>query len=233
MFSFARVLCSLAIIFTAIFLPAQTGFSGDIVDMEKPGFPTLAKIYFDQGKRRLEMQSASGDDSIILSLAHATATKRGTHMRIGGSGDAIILDLTSQNSIVLWPQQKAYNQSPLKRVTPIELYGLYAFVHPTDVENACAEWMKRAGAEGESCRKVGSETINGRSAVKYELSCYDQVCRLWIDRNLHVLVKRESKWNSTELRNIQEGPQPESLFEVPVGYSWKNPAGIIRPTEPN
>jgi hypothetical protein len=45
-------------------------------------------------------------------------------------------------------------------------------------------------------------------------------------------VKRETKWNSTELRNIQEGPQPTSLFEVPVGYSSKTLGGIIRLSEP-
>ena len=62
------------------------------------------------------------------------------------------------------------------------------------------------GAEGETCRNLGHETLNGHDTVKYELSCYGEVCRLWIDRKLRVLVERESKWNSTELRNIWEGP---------------------------
>jgi hypothetical protein len=115
---------------------------------------------------------------------------------------------------------------------PTELFGLYVFVQPTDVDNACAEWMRRPGAEGETCRNLGGETINGRSTVKYELSCYGELCRLWIDRSLHALVKRETKWNSTELRNIQEGPQPPSLFELPVGYRRKNIGGNIRPSWP-
>jgi hypothetical protein len=79
---------------------------------------------------------------------------------------------------------------------------------------------------------LGHETLNGHDTVKYELSCYGEVCRLWIDRKLRVLVKRESKWNSTELRNIRVEPQPPSLFDVPAGYSSTTFSGIIRPTEP-
>jgi hypothetical protein len=214
------------------FASGQTEFSADIVDLQKPGTPTLAKIYFAKDKRRIEMQSASGDDSIIMRISQPTSTKKGVHMQVGGREDAIIMDLANRTSTILWPKQKDYAQAPLMTLTPTELYGLYAFVQPADVDNACPEWMRRKGAEGESCRKVGTETENGRSTVEYELSCYGEVCHLWIDRNLHVLVKRETKWNSTELRNIQEGPQPPGLFDVPKGYSTKTLGGVIRRTEP-
>ena len=41
----------------------------------------------------------------------------------------------------------------------------------------------------------------------------------WIDRKLRFLVKTESaKGRGMELRNIQEGPQQASLFEIPAGY---------------
>jgi len=67
---------------------------------------------------------------------------------------------------------------------------------------------------------------------RYELSCYGEICRLWIDRTLHALVKRETVWNSTELRNISEGPQQPSLFEIPDGSSLENIDGIIQPSYP-
>jgi hypothetical protein len=187
------------------------------VDLQKTGTPILAKVYFSKDKKPIEMQDASGDDTIIMRLVQPTADKRGTHIQAGGRGDTVIMNFAAHTSTVLYPQERSYAKDSLKNPSPTELYGLYAFVQPTDVDNACAEWMPRAGAEGETCRNLGRETINGRSAVKYELSCYGEVCRLWIDRNLHALVKRETKWNSTELRNIQEGPAAIQLIR---GSCW-------------
>jgi hypothetical protein len=212
---------------------AQSEFSAEIVDLQKTGTPILAKVYFANDKKRIEMQDASGEDTIIVRLVQPTAARRGTDIQAGGRGDTIIMNFAAHTSTVLYPKERSYVEDSLKKLAPTEPYSLYAFVQPTDVDNACKEWMRRPSVEGgETCRNLGRETINGRSVVKYELSCYGEICRLWIDRNLHALVKRETKWNSTELRNIQEGPQPSNLFEVPVGYSSKNIGGIIRPGEP-
>jgi hypothetical protein len=209
---------------------AQSDFSAEIVDVQKPGTPTLARVYFANDKRRIEMQTASGDDTIMAKLDRTPAAGQVVHVSVGGGGDTIILDLAAHTSAVLWPTQKTYARA--KDVGPAELYGLYAYVHPADVDNACVEWMHRPGAEGETCRNLGHERLNGRDTVKYELSCYGEVCRLWIDRKLRVLIKRESKWNSTELRNICEEPQLPSLFDVPDDYSSTTLSGTIRPTEP-
>jgi hypothetical protein len=232
MFDHTRAVCFLVIVLAASITFAQTEFSADLVDLQKPGAPTLAKIYFVEDKRRIEMKAASGEDTIVVRVVQPTASKRGVHLQVGGRGDTIIMDLATNTSIVLWPGQKSYVQESLKKLAPAELYGLYAFIQPKNADDACREWMQRKGAEGESCRNLGGEMVNGRSTVKYELSCYGEVCRLWIDRSLHVLVKRETKWNGTELRNIQEGPQPASLFEVPAGYNSKTLGGIFRPTFP-
>ena len=43
---------------------AQTEYSADIVDIQKPGHPTLARLYDGRDERRLEMQS--GDDSSLV-----------------------------------------------------------------------------------------------------------------------------------------------------------------------
>jgi hypothetical protein len=217
---------------TAGIASAQPEFSAEIVDLRQAGTPTLAKVYFANDNKRIEMQDGSGEDTIIIKLAQPTVTKSGSHIQAGGRGDTIIMNFAAHTSTILFPQEKSYAEGSLKNMVPTELYGLYVFVQPTDVDNACAEWMRRPGAEGETCRNLGRETINRRSTVKYELSCYGEVCRLWIDRSLHALVKRETKWNSTELRNIQEGPQPPSLFELPVGYRRKNIGGNIRPSWP-
>jgi hypothetical protein len=227
-FSAAPASCIFAVFLALGVASAQSDFSAEIVDLQKTGTPTLAKVYFAKDRKRIEMQDASGDDAII---ARTTATKRGTHIQVGGRGDTIIMNFATLTSTVLFPQENKYAEGSLKNLVPSELYGLYALLQPMDVDNACTEWMRKPGAESETCRNLGLETINGRSAVKYELSCFGEVCRFWIDRNLHALVKRETKWSSTELRNIKEAPQPTSLFEVPAGYSSKNIGGIIRPME--
>lgn len=232
MFEATRLLHLVPLLLIANIISAQPEFSADLVDLQKRDSPVLARLYLGKDKRRIDMQSAGGDDTIYLRLVEPTAVKRGSHITVGGSGNAIIIDFASKTSTVLWPEQKKYVQRSLKQLVPSELYALYAFVQAADVDNACAEWMRRPGAAGESCKNMGSETVNGRATVKYELSCYSEICRLWIDRSLQVLVKRETKWNNTELRNIQASPQPGSLFEIPVGYESKTLGGFIRPTYP-
>ncbi len=103
-----------------------------------------------------------------------------------------------------------------------------AFFRAGDVENACGDWQKM-GHEGSSCHKVGSETVNGRSTVKYETTnASGDVSHFWLDPKLRFPVKWEGKSNSGELRNIQEGVQPASLFEIPAGFTKMDMGGMMQ-----
>jgi len=74
--------------------------------------------------------------------------------------------------------------------------------------------------QGRSCRRVGSDTVNGRSTIKYEGTSTDgDTSTFWLDPKLRFPVKWEGKNGGGELRNIQEGAQPANLFEVPAGYT--------------
>lgn len=232
MFALTRSSCLLSLLLAPGIAFAQGEFSADIVDLQKTGAPVLAKMYFAHDQRRIEMQAAAGDETAVITLAQSPDLKKRTEMRIQGRGNTIILNLANKTSILVRPQQRTYSQTPLGRMGPREMYGLYAFIQPKDVKNACVEWMQRPGAQSESCRNIGLETLNGRKTVEYDLSCYDEICHLWLDLNLRVLVKRTSKWTTTELRNIQEAAQPAILFQIPVGYTEENPGGIIRTSEP-
>ena len=110
--------------------------------MQKPGTPTLAKVYFANDKRRIEMHAASGDDTIMAKLDRTTVAGQVVHVSIGGGGDTIILDLAAHTSAVLWPTKKTYARA--KHVGQPSYTRLYAYVHPADVDNACVEWMHRA-----------------------------------------------------------------------------------------
>jgi len=224
--------CFLGSLIAASVAFGQIDFSAAIVDLQKPGNPVLAKLHFAKDKRRLDMQPASDDSSIVVLLSAPTLLKSGAELRLGGAGRAVILDLADQTTTVLIPDQKTYFHGRRLSMRASDLYWLYATIHPAHVDDACGEWMTGAAAVGETCRKVGEKMLNGRSAVEYELSCYGDFCRLWIDRELHALIKRETKWNSTELRNILEGPLDGSLFEVPPGYTEGRPSGVIQRSEP-
>jgi hypothetical protein len=95
----------------------------------------------------------------------------------------------------------------------------FNFFRAADVENACDEWRKLATKPGGSCRKIGNEAVNGRSTIKYEGTSADgDVSYVWIDPKLRFPVKWQGKNDGGEMRNIQEGPQPASLFLVPSDY---------------
>jgi uncharacterized protein DUF4412 len=199
----ARISCLITLMFAAGFVLAQAEFSGEIVDLQKPGTPAQAKIYFGKDKMRIESQG-------------------------GGprSGGAVIVNYATQTSIVLMAQQHMYMEMPAQAQNQRMAYAS-AFFRAGDVENACGDWQK-IGHQGASCRKVGDESVNGRSTVKYETTSNSgEVSHFWLDPKLRFPVKWQGKNSDGELRNIQEGTQPASLFEIPAGFTkFEMPAGM-------
>jgi hypothetical protein len=192
----ARTSCFLALMLAASFLVAQTEFSAEIVDLQKPGTPTQAKIYFAKDKIRVESQTG------------------GAH-----GGGAVIINFATQTSTVLMAQQHMYMEMPAQAQSQRMGYAS-AFFQAGDVENACGDWQKMGHNQGSSCHKVGNETVNGRNTVKYEsTNASGDVSHFWLDPKLRFPVKWEGKNSGGELRNIQEGGQPASLFEVPAGFT--------------
>jgi hypothetical protein len=203
-----RISYFLAFMLAASFALAQVEFSAEIVDLQKPGTPTLAKIYFAKDKMRIESEAAP---------AHG--------------GGVIIVNYATQTGIVLMTPQHIYMEMPAQAQSQRMAYAS-AFFQAGDVGNACGDWQKM-GHQGNSCRKVGSETVNGRSTVKYETTnASGEVGHFWLDPKLRFPVKWQGKSNSGELRNIQDGAQPPSLFEIPAGFTkLQIPAGITQPPQ--
>ena len=201
----ARISCFLGLMLAASFVLAQMEFSAEIVDLQKPGTPTMAKIYFAKDKIRIESQAGGP--------------------RAGG---AIIMNFATQTSIVLMAQQHMYMEMPAQAQSQRMGYAS-AFFQAGDVENACGDWQKM-GHQGASCHKVGNEAINGRDTVKYETTnASGDVSHFWLDPKLRFPVKWQGKNNDGELRNIQEGTQPANLFEAPAGFTKMNmPGGMMQ-----
>jgi hypothetical protein len=199
-------------------------YSADIVDLAKPGAPTLAKIWVTKDKKRIEFQPASGDRALVSHLAPAPPDNKSLDVHISGVGKTIILDLANKKSVILEPEQKAYIDRNWGDPAPSDLYRMYLFLPPlVNLEDACAEWVPIVN--GARCKKAGYELVDGRRTIKYELTAGRDILSLWVDTRLHTLAKRKNNWTDTELRNVHEGQQPPSLFEIPAGYmSW--PLGI-------
>jgi hypothetical protein len=91
-------------------------------------------------------------------------------------------------------------------------------------EDACADWQK-ASSQKIDCKKVGSDNVNGRPAVKYEnkIASDSAVSAIWIDSALKYVVKWEGAQTGAELQNIKEGKQAADLFKVPIDYNPVQP----------
>jgi len=190
-----RVFIFLTLIFAMTSLTFSQDFSAEMFDLRR-GRTDSVKIFVDGSKVRMEPQGKGKDAQIF------------------------IWDTAGQKSYVLAPARHMYMEigsSMLQRA--INLW------RPANVEDACPDWLKVSqqlgpGEKQATCRKVGDEVVNGRSAVKYEgVSPDGKKGEVWLDVKVRYLVKVNSPdGGGMELRNIQEGPSDPSLFEVPPGY---------------
>ncbi len=189
-----RTSCLMGLLLLASFALAQTEFSAEIVNTARDGNPVQAKIYFAKDKMRFEP---------------AEKDQRGM--------GAFILNMTTQTSTMLMDQQHMYMEMPAQMANQRNAYN---FFRTGDAENACTDWLAQPWNKGGTCHKVGSETLNGRSTVKYEgTNAKGESGTVWLNPKLRFPVKWQAKNGGGELRNIQEGTQPASLFAVPAGYT--------------
>ena len=183
--------CLFSLLLVACFAVAQSDFSADVFDNRQPDSPK-AKIY--AGKEKIRFESKEKDP-------------RG--------GGAFIMNMATHTSVVVMDQQHMYMEMPMQMAAQRNPY----FFRAEDVDDVCADWLKLEWNKGGSCHKVGSETVNGRSAVKFEgTNSKGEAGTVWMDPKLRFPVKWQGKNGGGELRNIQQTSQPSSLFEIPSGY---------------
>lgn len=181
-------------------------FSADVLN-KKTDNSGVKKLYASKDKVRLELE--------------------GRNTSFGPT--ALILDEGQRRPIALMTERHMYMEAPQVMAAPL----VAQFWRVSDVNDACPQWKKASEQAGPnknwgSCTKVGSDSLNGRSAVKYEgVSTRGEKSWVWVDAKLHCVVKTDGAAGSIELQNIQEGPQPASLFEVPAGYT-KFDMGMMR-----
>lgn len=155
-----------------------------------------------------------GSGHVVKSKVYMSANKvREDPQESGAANEQAysILDLAQRTSTVVNVGQQVYLQKPATQ-QDLQFFASGASPCPP------------AGA---TCKDDGSETLNGRTAEKWEISQSVQgqtlLTRVWVDSKLHVWTKVESMAGATlvisnELQDIQEGSQPASLFVIPPGF---------------
>lgn len=205
-----RTLCFSCLVGFLLFsnLLLAQDFSADIVNSQKMG---LKKIYATKNKVRFE-----GSEGPQQGMGPVT----------------VIVDEAQNRFFFLFSQRHMYMDSlPMAMKTPL----ITRLWHVDDVDDACTQWKKvadeaKTNENWGSCTKVGNDTVNGRNTVKYEgVSNKGDKNHFWVDRKLHCVIKTdEGSGGGFELRNIQEGSQPASLFEVPAGYTKFDMGAMMR-----
>jgi hypothetical protein len=195
--SMVRVCFGMGVLFAASLVVAQD-FSADVVKAKNSDF---SKVYSSNGKARFEFEKQN---------------------QMMGSVAAIV-DEAQHKFVLMLPERRMYMDTwPTMMNKPTILQ----YWHVEDVNDACPQWKKLAEQMDTyknwgSCTKIGSDTLNGRSTVKYEgVSNKGEKNYIWVDTKLHSVIKMDGgTGGGIELTNIKEGSQPASLFEVPAGYT--------------
>jgi len=132
----------------------------------------------------------------------------------------IITTFATQTVDIIMPQQRMYMEHRAGE-NPMHRGPNTSDVHPYDPKNPCAS------DPGSTCKNMGTETINGRSADHWQITHKDgTVSDIWIDNSLHFPIKTVSGGTTWQLTNIKEGPQEPSLFQVPAGYHKMDITGM-------
>jgi hypothetical protein len=133
----------------------------------------------------------------------------------GLNGTVLLVNVEDQIAVAMFPSRKSYE---ILTSPPSEYFSV---ANPDD---ACADWQQ-ASSRKISCKKVGSEAVNGRPAVKYQNpdAAASEVSVIWIDAALKYVIKWEGAQTGAELQNIKEGQQSADLFKVPRDFNPVEP----------
>jgi hypothetical protein len=198
-----RLLVAILLSLLSLPLLAQEDFSADIVNTKDGGSQNHARVYVTKDKWRIE------------------------GLQEGRMGGAVITNLATRMSDILITDRKVYMEFPQGQGPAGQ--RMWSFYHARDIDNACTEWLKLPYNQGGTCHKVGSDTVNGRSTVRYTgTNSKGETGSVWFDKKISFPIKWEGeKGGSGELQNIKEGSQPAALFEIPSDYQkFQMPGGM-------
>ncbi len=167
-----------------------------------------------------DLSTSSGGGHESTGKIYVGEQKIRMDMNTPGHSTGIITDMATQTSYVLMPQQKMYMEINSKMKRDPHTPDLRAY----DPSNPCATQPDM------TCKKAGTETVNGRSCDKWEFTSKSrgQTQTVWIDQKLHFPIKTVSSDGGLwELKNVKEGAPDASLFQIPAGYQKMDMGGMM------
>ena len=164
------------------------------------------------------MQRASGAPETRGKLYRGAGALR-LEASDGGSdrarGVILIYDVARNVTYFLNPAMKAYvERAGSEAGGPLALFAAQR-------DNPCA--LAAQVAKDVTCQHLGTETVNGRSAEKWETTQTRGGRRIteyaWVDPEWHIAVQWVTEDHKNgHLANVRLGPQPAALFVLPSDY---------------
>jgi outer membrane lipoprotein-sorting protein len=182
---------------SAFAFQAPQPFSADMSTTSANGNLNMAgKVYFSLPRMRIDM----------------TDSGHGQAAGPMGGKMSMIVDGNAKMMYMLMTEQHMYMEFSTDQTSPMtqRMPKYQDMFHGSD---PCA------GREGTTCKKLGTETVNGRSCDKWEITEKSgKTETFWMDQKLHFPIKVVAGDITTNYTNIKEGAQDASLFKVPDGY---------------
>ena len=188
---------------SALYAQMPQPFSADMTTTMAGGQQKMSgKIYFSPPKMRFDM----------------TAMPESHGQSPFGGNMSMIIDGSTQSSYMLMPQQQMY----------MEFHGTSDRMNPGARNlNDLVSGKGMCGGQDATCKKLGTEVVNGRSCDKWERTDANGKSTIWVDQKLHFPIRvQEAKGTTTDFTNVKEGAQDASLFKVPPGYKPFDPSAF-------
>jgi len=198
---FALVLAVLLLLgMTQLYAQTPQPFSADFVTTTPQAQKMAGKWYVAMPKMRLDITSMPQQGP-------------------AGGAMSMIADTATQTVYMLIPQQQMYMEFRGDNQQSPELRDMLHFKGGSD---PCANDPEK------TCKKLGTETVNGRSCDKWEITDKNsKKSTTWLDQKLHFPVKFQgSDGTMMELSNIKEGAPDPALFIIPAGYKAFDPSAV-------
>lgn len=159
-----------------------------------------------------DMTMTPKDDKPATGKIYFSGEKLRYDMAMNGRGAVIIHDIPGKVTYMLMPEAMMYMELHGDKMGPknSRLPDLKSY----DPANPCAQTPEV------TCKKVGSENVNGRDAEKWTFTNAKdgKVTTVWIDKKIHFPVRTVTEGIQMDLTNIKEGQPERAMFVIPPAY---------------
>ena len=190
-------LCALLFVAPAFAFQVPVPFSADTSTTSAHGNLNMTgKVYFSLPNMRMDMNNTG-------------QTKSSGPM---GGKMSVIVGATAKKMYMVMTEQHMYMEFSTDQNSPMTQ-------RMPNIQDMLKSGDMCAGHEGATCKKVGTESISGRTCDKWEMTEKSgKTETFWMDQKLHFPIKVIAGDITTVYTNIKEGAQDASLFKVPAGF---------------